>query len=173
MCMLRLVQYREDVSNRLLVHIFLTACTPLSIHHRIHVSSYQLINVSTYQFGLGLCADLTESEWVTVDDNIEPIPGKAFLVSQLYPNSKYIFRVSALSWAGWGTHGDPCRAVRTKLARPSAPQEPLMTKIGVNWCELKWTEPACHGSPLEAYVEERQRESRVLYVEDGRSEGRS
>ena len=108
---------------------------------------------------------------MTVDDNIEPIPGKAFLVSQLYPNSKYIFRVSALSWAGWGTHGDPCRAVRTKLARPSAPQEPVMTKIGVNWCELKWTEPACHGSPLEMYVEEsgseRARESRV---EEGETE---
>jgi hypothetical protein len=46
-----------------------------------------------------------------------------------------------------------------------------MTKIGVNWCELKWTEPACHGSPLEMYVEEsgseRARESRV---EEGETE---
>ena len=101
----------------------------------------------------GLAAQLNPNEWKLVADDIPAVTrGRPYSVNTLYPNMRYVFRVTAHSWAGWGEPGAAMRAVRTRLAKPSPPPPPTIVGIpGVHEIAVEWGETMCHGSKIVEY----------------------
>lgn len=108
--------------------------------------------------------DVTESNWIPCNDFL--VKETTYIAHSLLVNHEYEFRVKAKNAAGFSKYSPPSKQVKIKgkYTVPSPPGTPVVTKIGKNYVDLKWTPPESDGgSRITGYIVEK-RESGSIWT---------
>lgn len=101
--------------------------------------------------------DVTDTNWTSANDFL--VKETTYTVHSLLVNHDYEFRVKAKNAAGFSKYSPPSKTVKMKgkYSVPSPPGTPVVTKIGRNYVDLKWTPPESDGgSRITGYMVEKR-----------------
>ncbi|KAK7065507.1 Immunoglobulin like [Halocaridina rubra] len=101
--------------------------------------------------------DVTDTNWTAANDFL--VKETTYNVHSLLINHEYEFRVKAKNAAGYSKYSPPSKKIKMKgkYSVPSPPGTPVVTKIGRNYVDLKWTVPESDGgSRITGYIVEKR-----------------
>jgi len=101
--------------------------------------------------------DITDTIWTEANDFL--VKETTYTVHSLLIKHEYEFRVKAKNAAGYSKYSPPSKPVKMKgkYTVPSPPGTPVVTKIGKNYVDLKWSLPESDGgSRITGYLIEKR-----------------
>ena len=109
--------------------------------------------------------EVTEEHWVVSTTTL--VRSQTYTCTGLVTDSEYEFRVKAINAAGESRPSPPSQRfiLKGKAQPPGPPGTPLVTKIGKNYVDLKWTVPIRDGgSRIIGYIVEKHDSSSPLWM---------